>query len=149
MTLRDRLNDDLTEAMRSRDRARLDTVRQIKSTIDTDEGRKGITFDDAAIEEIISRLVRQHRESIEVFRQQGRAELVSKEESELNTLLSYLPEQLSSGQIRAMVETLAAKEGASGPQDKGKIMGQLMPHVKGRAEGKVVNEVVTEVLAGL
>ena len=135
--------------MRSRDRTRIDTVRQIKSTVDTEESRKGTEFDDAAIEEIIVRLVRQHRESIEVFRQQDRPELAAKEEAELDTLLSYLPEQLSPEKVREMAQVIATEVGASGPADKGKVMGQLMPQVKGRAEGKIVNEMVTAVLADL
>lgn len=149
MSLRDILSADLRKAMRSRDQVLLGALRQIKSTVDTEESREGIEFDDAAIEVIISRLVRQHRESIEIFSQQGRADLVTKEESELGALLSYLPKQLSQVEIRTMVEEIAAKVGASGPHDKGKVMGQLMPQVKGRAEGKVVNDLVTEVLAAL
>ena len=149
MGLRNHLNDDLKNAMRSRDRTRIDTVRQIKSTVDTEESRKGTEFDDAAIEEIIVRLVRQHRESIEVFRQQDRPELAAKEEAELDTLLSYLPEQLSPEKVREMAQVIATEVGASGPADKGKVMGQLMPQVKGRAEGKIVNEMVTAVLADL
>lgn len=149
MGLRNQLNDDLKDAMRSRDRTRIDTVRQIKSTVDTEESRNATEFDDAAIEEIIVRLVRQHRESIEVFRQQDRPELAAKEEAELDILLSYLPKQMTPEEIRQLVETIATKVGASGPADKGKIMGQLMPQVKGRAEGKLVNEMVTAVLASL
>ena len=149
MGLRNQLNDDLKNAMRSRERTRIDNVRQIKSTVDTEESRKGTEFDDAAIEEIIVRLVRQHRESIEVFRQQDRPELAAKEEAALATLLSYLPEQLSPEKVREMAQVIATEVGASGPADKGKVMGQLMPQVKGRAEGKIVNEMVTAVLADL
>ena len=149
MGLREQLDADLKEAMRARDRTRMDTVRQIKSTVDTEESRKGADFDDQAIEEVITRLARQHRESIEVFRQQDRAELAEKEEAELALLLAYLPEQLSAEDIRAMAEEAAAAVGASGPADKGKVMGRLMPQVKGRAEGKLVNQTVTELLASL
>ena len=149
MGLREKLSDDLQQAMRAQDRTRLDVVRQIKSTVDTEESRKGVDFDDAAIEEIITRLVRQHRDSIDVFGEQERDELVAKEQAELEILLAYLPEQLTPEQIRAIVEEIAGKVGAAGPGDKGKVMGQLMPQVKGRAEGKIVNEMVTEVLAGL
>ena len=131
MGLREQLDADLKEAMRARDRTRMDTVRQIKSTVDTEESRKGADFDDQAIEEVITRLARQHRESIEVFRQQDRAELADKEEAELALLLAYLPEQLTADDIRAMAEEAAAAVGASGPADKGKVMGQLMPKVKG------------------
>ena len=111
-----------------------------------EQGKKG---DDKAIEEVITRLARQHRESIEVFRQKDRAELADKEEAELALLLAYLPEQLTAEQVRALAEEAAAAVGASGPGDKGKVMGQLMPQVKGRAEGKLVNQTVTELLASL
>ena len=116
MGLREQLDADLKEAMRARDRTRMDTVRQIKSTVDTEESRKGADFDDQAIEEVITRLARQHRESIEVFRQQDRAELADKEEAELALLLAYLPEQLTADDIRAMAEEAAAAVGASGPR---------------------------------
>ena len=149
MGLRERLDADLKDAMRARDRTRLDTVRQIKSTVDTEEARKGAEFGDAAIEEIVTRLARQHRESIDVFRQKDRAELADKEEAELALLLAYLPEQFTADEIRALAEEAAAAVGAAGPSDKGKVMGRLMPQVKGRAEGKLVNQTVTDLLAAL
>ena len=114
MGLRERLDADLKDAMRARDRTRMDTVRQIKSTVDTEEARKGAEFDDAAIEEIVTRLARQHRESIDVFRQRDRAELADKEEAELALLLAYLPEQLTADQIRALAEEAAAAVSCSG-----------------------------------
>ena len=149
MGLRERLDADLKDAMRARDRTRMDTVRQIKSTVDTEEARKGAEFGDVAIEEIVTRLARQHRESIDVFRQKDRAELADKEEAELALLLAYLPEQLTADQIRALAEEAAAQVGAAGPSDKGKVMSRLMPQVKGRAEGKLVNQTVTDLLAAL
>ena len=149
MALQQKLDDDLKDAMRGRDRLRCDTIRQVKATVTNAEIQQGRSFDDPQVEEILARLVRQHRESIEMFTKGKRQDLVDKEEAELKILLSYLPEQMSADEIMALAKQAAKEVGAQGPADKGKVMGHLMPQVKGKAEGKLVNDVVMEVLAGL
>ncbi|MCH7552878.1 MAG: GatB/YqeY domain-containing protein [Chloroflexi bacterium] len=135
--------------MRARDRLRLDTIRSIKALAINEEIKRGATLTDQQVEEIVARLVRQHRESIEVFSKNQREDLAAKEKLELDILLSYLPEQLSADAIRALAEEAATAVGAAGPGDKGKIMGRLMPQVKGKADGKLVNEVVMALLERL
>ena len=149
MTLLAKLEDDLKDAMRARDRLRLDTIRSIKALAINEEIKRGATLTDQQVEEIVARLVRQHRESIEVFSKNQREDLAAKEKLELDILLSYLPEQLSADAIRALAEEAATAVGAAGPGDKGKIMGRLMPQVKGKADGKLVNEVVMALLERL
>ena len=149
MTLLAKMEDDLKDAMRARDRLRLDTIRSIKALAINEEIKRGAALTDQQVEEIIARLVRQHRESIEVFSKNQREDLAAKEKLELDILLSYLPEQLSADAIRALAEEAAAAVGAAGPGDKGKIMGRLMPQVKGKADGKLVNEVVMALLERL
>ena len=144
MTLLAKMEDDLKDAMRARDRLRLDKALAINEEI-----KRGAALTDQQVEEIIARLVRQHRESIEVFSKNQREDLAAKEKLELDILLSYLPEQLSADAIRALAEEAAAAVGAAGPGDKGKIMGRLMPQVKGKADGKLVNEVVMALLERL
>jgi uncharacterized protein YqeY len=149
MSLRDQLDADLKDAMRARDQTRMDAIRQIKAVVMTDEVKAGATFDDAKVHDVIGRLVRQHRESIEMFAKGNRADLKAKEETELRILLSYLPQQMTAAEIMTLAKAIAQEVGARGPADKGKIMGKLMPQVKGKAEGAEVNRVVTELLAGL
>lgn len=148
MSLQQKLDEDLKNAMRSRDQIRMDAIRQVKAAVMNAEVQQG-TLTDAQVEEIISRLVRQRRESIDMFAKGNRQDLVAKETTELNILLAYLPKQLSVEDIRALVKQVAAEVGAHGPADKGKLMGKLMPQVKGKAEGKLVNDVVSQVLAEL
>ncbi len=149
MSLRQQLDADLKDAMRSRDRVRTTVIRQIKATVTNEEFRGSGEFDDDKIQEIVGRLVRQHRESIEMFDKGNRPDLKEIEESELRVLLSYLPEQMSPEQILSLAKQAAEEVGARGPSDKGKVMGKLMPQLKGKAEGAVVNQVVTDHLASL
>jgi uncharacterized protein YqeY len=149
MSLKERLDSDLKDAMRARDRLRSDTIRSVKATVTNTEVKQGDSMADAGVEEIVARLVRQHRESIDIYTKADRADLVEREETELEILLGYLPEQLSTEAIKELVQRLAKETGVTGPSDKGKLMGALIPQVKGKADGKVVNEVVTEILEGL
>ncbi len=149
MSLKERLDADLKDAMRARDRLRCDTLRSVKATVTNTEVKQGDSMADAGVEEIVARLVRQHRESIDIYTKADRPDLVEREETELEILLGYLPEQMSAETIKELVQRLAKETGVTGPGDKGKLMGALMPQVKGKADGKVVNEVVTEILEGL
>ena len=149
MSILQQLDADLKDAMRARDQLRLDTIRQVKAAATNEEIRREEALDDTQVEEEIFRLVRQHRESIEMFSKGDRKDLADKEQRELEILLSYLPEQLSPEQIRTLVGEAIEAVGASGPSDKGKVMGSLMPKVKGKAEGRIVNDIVIEALASL
>ena len=147
--MQERLTKDLTAAMRSRDQARMETIRQVKGAVTYEEIRLGTPLTDAQVEEVIGRLVRQHRESIDMFTKGNRPELADKEKAELEMLLAYLPQQLTPDQLKTLVTAVATEVGARGPSDKGKVMGKLMPQIKGKAEGKAVNDVVMDVLTKL
>lgn len=149
MSLQQRLDNDLRDAMRSRDKVRLNVIRQIKAAVTNAEIKEGGQFDDAKVHEVISRLVRQHRESIELFTKGHRQDLRDNEEAELRVLQSYLPQQMSSDEVRALARQAAEQVGARGPADKGKVMGKLMPQLKGKADGAEVNKVVMELLESL
>ena len=124
-------------------------LRLVIAGIKNAEIDKGDSLDDAGVTEVLSREAKQHRESIAEFAKGNRQDLVDRNEEELAILMEYLPEQMSRADVEALARQVMEQVGARGPSDKGKVMGQLMPQLKGKADGKEVNEVVTELLAGV
>ena len=149
MSVQDRLTDDLKTAMKGRDELTRDVVRLVISAIKNGEIEKRGALDEAGVTDVLSRMVRQYRESIVAFRDGGREEAATKEEAELAVVMRYLPEQLGPDEIRALAQAAAAEVGASGTSDRGKVMGVLMPQLRGRADGSVVSAVVGEVLEAM
>ena len=150
MPLKDRLDEDLKRAIRQQDALRRNVLRTLRSEVHNEEiAQQKPLEDDDAIIGVISRQVRQRRESITEFRKGRREDLVQREESEMAVLLEYLPPQLSRDEIAEMVREAVREVGARGPGDKGRVMGKLMPNVRGRADGSVVNEVVTGILEAM
>jgi hypothetical protein len=147
MSLREKLMEDMKEAMRSGDRTKLSVIRLLRSAITYEELARKKPLDDQDVLELVSRQVRQRRESIEEFRRGNRHDLVAKEEAELAVLASYLPKQLTREELVELAKAVIEEVGAKGPADKGKVMGRLMPQVRGRAEGSQVNAIVTELLS--
>jgi uncharacterized protein YqeY len=135
--------------MKAKDELRLATIRQVRSVMKNREIDQKRELDDQGISEVVSSLAKQRRESIKMFRDAGREELATKEETELNILLEFLPQQLSREEVAAIVSKAIADSGAQGAKDMGKVMKVLMPQVSGRADGKLVNDVVKELLASL
>lgn len=146
MTLQERLLDDMKDAMRQRQTERLSVIRMIRAKIHNEEISKGSELDEETITEVITRMARQHRESIEQFRNGNRPDLVEKEEAELATVMNYMPEQMAPEDISSLVAQVIKEVSASGPSDKGKVMGKLMPQVRGKADGNQVNTIVTTML---
>jgi uncharacterized protein YqeY len=97
--------------------------------------------------DVISKDVKRHRESIEAFKKGNRGDLVAQEEAELAVLMSYLPKQIGREEVVAAARQAIDAVGAKGPNDKGRVMAQLMPQLKGKADGKEVGEIVSELLA--
>ena len=150
MPLKDRLDEDLKRAIRQQDALRRNVLRTLRSEVHNEEiAQQKPLDDDDAIIGVISRQVRQRRESITEFRKGRREDLVQREESEMGVLLEYLPPQLSPEEIADMAREAVREVGARGPGDKGRVMGKLMPNVRGRADGTVVNEVVTGILEAM
>ena len=134
--------------MKAKDGNRVSVLRFLLSSIRNREiEKKGSLDDDEVLAEITSSAKRR-RESMEAFREGGRADLVKKEESELAILQEYLPAQLSPEEIREIVQEVAAAVGATTSSDLGKVMKELMPRLRGKADGRLVNEIVREVLSG-
>lgn len=151
MSLKEQLAHDLTDAMRQGDEVRKSTLRMLMSAINTEEvsGSERHELADGDVMKVIGRQVKQRRESIDEFQKAGRTELADKEEAELKVLQAYMPEQMSRGEIEAEAKNVIAEVGATGPQDKGKVMQAIVPRLSGRAEGRDINEVVTQLLASL
>lgn len=147
MTLLDRLNEEMKGAMRSRDEVRLSAIRLIRASVKNREIELKRGLSDQEIVEVISTLVKQRRESIRLFGEAGRTDLVEKEERELGLLLEFLPQQLTREEVEALVVKAIAECGAQGARDMGKVMKALMPHVSGRADGSLVSAIVKEKLA--
>jgi len=146
MTLADRLQEDLHRALRAGDSLRVSTIRLARAAIHNASIERGRALTDAEIEEIITREMKRRREAIAAFGQGGRDDLVQKETLELAILSEYLPPQLSEADLRAIVAEAVAQVSAAGPQDMGRVMGAVMPKVKGRADGGLVNRLVREAL---
>ena len=146
MALRERLSEEMKAAMKARDELRLSTIRLIRSSVKNKDIELKRELNDQEIVEVIAYLCKQRRESIRLFGEAGRQDLVEKEERELGVLLDFLPQQLSREEVSALVETVIAECGAQGGKDMGRVMKALMPHVSGRADGKLVSDVVREKL---
>ncbi|QWV93666.1 GatB/YqeY domain-containing protein [Geomonas oryzisoli] len=147
MQLRERLNAELKEAMKSRDTLRLSTIRMVLSSVKNRDIELRRELNDSEITEAIVTLCKQRRESIRLFKEAGRQELVDKEEAELALLMGYLPQQLTREELAELVAKVIAEVGATGGKDMGKVMKAIQPQVAGRADGKLVSEVVKEKLA--
>ena len=149
MTMKARLDDDLKQAMRSRDTARRDVIRYLRSEIRNQEIRVQEDLDDDGVVQVLSRQAQQRRDSIEAFSEANRTDLVEKEQAELEIIMEYMPQQMASDEIASLVQQVIADVGASGPGDMGKVMSQIMPQVRGRAEGREVSSIVMETLRSL
>jgi uncharacterized protein len=147
VSLRDRIQSDITAAMRSGDALRRDVLRMAQNAVYGVEKRDRRELGDDDVAAILSREVKTRRESIEAFRKGGREDLVAKEEAEIAILADYLPEQLDDAAIQTLVGEAVAATGASSARDLGKVMGWLSPRTRGRADGRRVSELVAQALA--
>lgn len=144
--LKEKLNNDLRQAMRSGDKVRVSVIRLLLSSIKYTEIAKQATLTDSDILGVIAKEARQREESILAFRQGNRQDLVAKEEAEMAVLQQYLPKQISRDEIIAEARDIIKEVGAQGPGDKGKVMPKLIAKLKGKADGREINAVVTELL---
>jgi len=140
------ITDDIKGAMKSGDTVKKDTLRMLIASVNNAEKARQSDLDNADILGLIAKEVKRHQESIDAFKQGNRQDLVDKEEAEMDILQSYLPEQMSREDIAAAAREVIGVVGAQDPGDKGKVMKELMPKLKGKADGKEINDVVTELL---
>ncbi len=141
--------EDLKDAMRKRDELRRSVIRFARAEIQKDEIASQATLDDDGVIKALSRLAQQHRDSIEAFEKADRQDLVEKEKAELAIVMEYLPEQVSRDETEAIIRKAISDLDASGPGDMGKVMGHVMPQLRGRAEGSQVSSLAAELLKTL
>ena len=150
MTLKDTITADLTAAMKSGEKSKLDVLRSLRAGIlefEKSGSEKEITDED--VMKILLTASKKRKEAMELFANNNRPELAQKEKEELDVIASYLPQQMSSEEIEKRVVEVIAEVGASGPQDTNKVIPVLMKELKGKADGKIVQEIVKAKLSSL
>ena len=147
--LRDTLDSDLKDAMRNKEALKRTVLRTMLSEIRNAEINSQTTLDDEGIISVLTKQVQQRKDSVEAYAAANRQDLVDKETEEINIISVYLPEQLPVEEIEEIIKTAISEMGASTLSDMGKVMGLVMPQVRGRADGKIVNTIVTEKLRAL
>jgi|TARA_B100001750_G_C15187064_1_gene436987 uncharacterized protein YqeY len=147
--LRETIDSDLKEAMRNREALKRTVLRTMLSEIRNAEINSQTTLDDEGIISVLTKQVQQRKDSVEAYEAANRQDLVAKETEEINIISVYLPEQLPQEEIEQIIDSAISQSGASSLDDMGKIMGLVMPQVRGRADGKIVNTIVTSKLRAL
>jgi len=147
MTLEQTINAQIKDAMKARQKARLRSLRAIKSAIMLEKSKDGASdISDEAVLPILQKLAKQRRESLELYEQQGRDDLATEEKEDLAVIVEFLPAQMGEEEVRAKLTAIVEKVGATGPQDMGKVMGAAMGALKGKADGKMISRIVKELL---
>jgi uncharacterized protein YqeY len=142
----DELNQEMKIAMKAKDKEKLSTIRMLKSALQTEQINKGEQLTEEDELTVLSREKKQRVESLNEFKAAGRDDLVLKLEREIEIVDDYLPAQLSEEEVREIVQDTVEQTGASSMKDMGKVMGALMPKVKGKADGNLVSSIVKEEL---
>ena len=143
ISLKERLDGDLKDAMRNKDSIRRTVLRTIISEIRNAEIAKQEALDDEGIMVVITKQAQQRRDSIEAFKSASRSDLVENESEELKIISGYLPEQLSEDEISVVITEVISQVEAKGFSDMGKVMKEIMQRIRGRADGKAISAIVT------
>ncbi|WKY46847.1 GatB/YqeY domain-containing protein [Eubacteriaceae bacterium ES3] len=147
MALKDQLQADLKTAMKEKDKVRKSTVTMIRAAILQVEKDQKTELTEEQVIEIIAKQLKQRRDGLAEFEKAQRDDLIQQAQAEIAIIESYLPTQLTLDEIKVIVDETIQETGARDIKDMGKVMGALMPKVKGRADGKLVNQAVKEKLA--
>jgi len=147
MGLEEKLLQDMNSAMKSGDKVALETIRMVRAQPKNASIAKGEDLSEEDVIEVLSKEAKKKKESLELYKQGGREDLVEKEEKESSVIASYLPEALSQEELEEIVDKAVEETGARSLMEMGKVMGVVMPQVKGRAEGKGVQELVKKKLS--
>ena len=150
MALKEKLQNDLTEAMRARDEVRSSTIRMVLTAIKNEEvsGKEARDLSDAEVITVLSREAKKRREAAEAFEQAGAADRAANEKAEGAIIAEYLPAQLSESEIKEMIAAAITESGATGPQQMGQVMKLIQPKIAGRADGGIVSSLVKAALSG-
>lgn len=146
-SLAQRIKADLEQAIRNRDSLKSTVLRSLMAAIRNAEIAQQKTLDDTGIIAVLEKEAKMRRESIEAFEKGNRQDLVTKEKAELDIILGYLPEPISRDEIIKAARKVIEELGAKGPKDKGRVMSQLMPQLRGRASGQEISDIVSELLS--
>lgn len=138
----EKLKQDMIEAMKAKDKDRLTTIRMIKGDLDKEHIDKKREINDDLLIEVVNRGIKQRKDSIAEFEKGGREDLIEKTQAEIDILKSYLPEQLSEEEILSIIDEAFQLVNPEGPRDMGKIMKEVQPKLKGRADMKHVSELI-------
>lgn len=148
MSLQENINEQLKTAMKAKDTVALESLRAIKTAImmvQTQAGAKELTLEDEI--KLVQKLVKQRKDSAEIFHQQGRVDLAEPEEAQIKIIEQFLPEQLDEAAITEIVTRIIAKIGAAGIKDMGKVMGMASKEIAGKADGKTISTIVHQKLS--
>jgi uncharacterized protein YqeY len=148
MTLSERLEADMRDAMRARDERPTQTLRMAMAAAHNQKIAKGRDLTDDEVVDVLTKQVKQRRESIDMYRAAGRDDRADAEDAEAAILAEYLPEQLTTDEVEALARAAIGETGASSPADVGRVMGVLSARTRGRADGRVVSDTVRRLLAG-
>ncbi|MER1954989.1 MAG: GatB/YqeY domain-containing protein [Desemzia incerta] len=147
MTLLTTINEDVKTAMKARDKEKLSVLRMLKSALQNEQIKKGTELNEEEELSVLSREMKQRRDSLTEFKNADRQDLVEKLENEIVIVESYLPKQLTEEELQSIVQEVIASVNATSTSDFGKVMGAIMPKVKGKADGNAVNRIVKEQLS--
>ena len=142
MNMLDKLTDEMKSAMKSGDKVKLSTIRQLRAQMKDAQIAKGDELTEDEMMAVLNNAAKKRREAIKLYEQGGRDELAENEKAELAVIETYLPQQLSEAEISDIIDKAIAETGAAGPSDLGKVMGKIMGQVRGRADGKLVQQLV-------
>jgi uncharacterized protein YqeY len=147
-TLKQRVREEMTAAMKAGEKVRLGALRMLSTAITNREKEVLHELSDDEVRDVAAREVKRRNESIEAFEKGGRADLVERETAEREVLQAYAPEQLTEAEVDALIDETIAATGASSPQDMGRVMGAVMGKARGKVDGAVVRAKVGERLGG-
>ncbi|MGD6847169.1 GatB/YqeY domain-containing protein [Rossellomorea aquimaris] len=148
MSLLNRLNDDMKQAMKNKEKEKLSVIRMLKASLQNEaikHGKQELSEDEELT--VLSREVKQRKDSLQEFQNAGREDLVEKIQTELTYVEIYMPKQLSEEEVSAIVQQTVVEVGATSKADMGKVMGAIMPKLKGKADGALVNKLVLQHLS--
>jgi uncharacterized protein len=147
MSLLDTLNQDMKQAMKNKDKQKLSVIRMLKASLQNEAIKHGHELNEEEELTVLAREMKQRKDSLQEFEKAGRADLVAGLQDEIAVLTPYLPKQLTEEELHEIVAQTISETGASSKADMGKVMGALMPKVKGKADGGLVNRIVQQQLS--
>lgn len=149
MSLKTKIEAEIKQAMLNKNKTRLTALRSVKSLIllaETEKGAAGDISEEAEMK-LLQKAAKQRRDSLEIYKGQGREDLAAVEEAELSIIEEFLPEQMGSDELKREVQKVIEQVGASGPQDMGKVMGMATKALSGKADGKAISTIAKELLS--